>query len=228
MNQCMRKILLICFALFYSAFLFADTVNDAASNAANTNNQATVAVTDRSAAALQLALQSAFSQVMTKMSNNPSVMSIPAVQTASANLTPWVQSYAYVEQLNPNNSHASPTLMLQVVFNQTGLMQLLKTTMSTTAQSQQSMPSQSTVMMLVAGIRNIADYTQVMHTLRDKSDVMQVSVSGMQSDHVLLRIKLVGDSTDFQKVLASDSRFKAAADGMQSTQLEYYWMGNQA
>jgi hypothetical protein len=216
------KIGVMCFAIFYSVFSFADTAN------VNANNQATVAVTDRSGPALQLALRSAFSQVMIQMSNNPAVMTIPAVQKASTNVTPWVQSYGYVEQPNANNPQASPTLMLQVVFDQAGLAQLLKTTAPTTAQSQQSPTTQSSVMMLVTGVRNIADYMQVMRTLRDKSDVMQVTVSGMQSDHVLLRVKLVGNSADFQKVLASDHQFKAVMDGAQSKQLEYYWMGNQA
>lgn len=193
------------------------------------NNQATVAVTDRSPAALQLAFDSAFAEVMTNVSQNPNVMNIPAVKKAATQPTRWVQSYSY-QQTSPSAQNPSG-LAVTVVFDQTGLMQLLtKNPATSTAHSQASANAMQVnkIALQISGVRNIADYTQVMRSLRDKEDVMSVSVDAMQSDHVILNVKIVGNSADFQKMMASDTRFKPVLDGAQAKQLDYYWTGNQA
>lgn len=194
------------------------------------NNQATVAVTDRSPAALQLAFDSAFAEVMTSVSQNLSVMSIPAVKKAATQPTRWVQSYSY-QQASPSAQNPSG-LTVTVVFDQSGLMQLLTknptTSSATTAQASANAMQVNKIALQISGVRNIADYTQVMHSLRDKEDVMSVSVNAMQSDHVILNVKIMGNSADFQKMMAADTRFKPMLDGAQAKQLDYYWTGNQA
>ena len=236
----MRKIIffLSFFSIFCCAISFADTTaaTDIAPQATvntapttSTLNQTTVAVSDRSATALQLALQAAFSQVMIQISNDPNVMTKPAIQQASTNVTQWVQSYSYIEQPNAN-PQLPPTMQLQVVFDQAGLQQLLRAKNQITAQNNNS-SDQSTLTMMVMGVRNIADYVQMMHALRAKNDVEQVSVKNVQSDIVLLQVKISGNSSQFQQLLASDNNFKSSVDNEQSTdqtQLQYYWMGNQA
>lgn len=214
------KIFLVCFAIFYSALSLADSVSMA--NPAS----ATVAVTDRSAPALQLALQSAFSEVMVKMSGNPNVMTLPAVQKASNNLTQWLQSYAYVEQPNAN-PQASSTLFLQVVFDDVGLQQLLDASTQKMALEKSSTP-ESTVTMIISGVKSVADYVQVIHVLRAKNDVTHLSVNDVQGDQVSLQIKIAGSNAQFQQLLSADNNFKLVATQLPSSQLQYYWMGNQA
>lgn len=219
------KIIMIAFAFFICGFAVADTTNNSSSL-----NQVVVAVTDRSAPALQLALQSAFAEVLSKMSENPDVMTLPAIQKASANLTQWVQSYSYIEQPGAN-SQAAPTLMLQVIFDQAGLQQLLQTTTKTVPKSS-SAAQGSTITMVVSGVKSIADYVQVMHALREKNDVAHVSVNDVKSDSVSLQIKISGSIAQFQKLLSMDNNFKSnAAEGSllaNQSHLDYYWVGNQA
>jgi len=231
----MRKIIIFStlLAILYSAFSLADTATTAVPAVIQTPaatqtpvNQTTVAVTDRSGPTLQLALQAAFAETLVKMSGDANVMKNPALVEASDNVVQWVQSYSYVEQPN-QNPQLPPTLGLQVVFDQTGLQQLLNASTKKISRANSLALPESTVTIMVSGIRNISDYVQVMHALRAKQDVMHVSVKSMQSDHVALQIKLVGNVPQFQELLSSDSNFKSIAD-LQSSLLEYYWMGNQA
>ena len=246
----MIKLLLIVLSIFCTGLTFAnenDTVVSSENQApavARPLNESTVVVADRSPTALQLGLQSAFTDVMVKSSGNPDEMSSPVIQKAANNVTQWVQSYSYVEQ--PNPASAKSTLTLHVVFDPAGVQKLIRKSARKAGSAKRakklnqplqsnSQPTQvsqldspSTVMMLVSGVHSLADYVQVMHAVRDKNDVMRVSVSDMQSDHILLKVKVIGNSTDFQKVLASDTNFKSIADNLQTKQLQYYWMGNQA
>lgn len=86
--------------------------------------QITVSVTDRSPEQLQQGMQTAFSQALIQLSNNPQVMTEAAIQSANANVSQWVQSYSYSSQ-TANATPQSP-LQLQVSFDQTALKKLLK------------------------------------------------------------------------------------------------------
>lgn len=86
-------------------------------------NQATVSVSNRSEAVLHQALQDAFSQVLVKTSGNPHVMTLPVIQNALSNVSQWVQSYAYEDQSTQTTN--SPTVQLQVIFDQAGIQRLL-------------------------------------------------------------------------------------------------------
>lgn len=244
--QKLKYVFLILCAVFY--FIFSSIILSAplavnnlpnmspiGSANANTNtdandvlSQVTVAVTDRSATALQLALQSAFSETLIKMSGNPNIMTLPAIQKASQNLTQWVQSYTYIDANQSNaTSAAAPGLLLQVTFDQLGLQQLLQAT-TQTAEKKEGLRDQQTITLLVSGVKTIADYVQLARALRAKNDVKQVLVGDMKSDQVSLQIQLAGTVAQFQQLLSADPNFKSEAVGMQSNQLQYYWMGNQA
>lgn len=191
--------------------------------------QATVTVVDRSASSLQQGLQAAFAEVLTRMGKNPDIMSRPRIKKAALNVTQWVQSYSYLE-LPSTNTNAQTELFLQVSFDGAGLQQLLQMPMQKTAEADHvtQQPSQSAVTLVVSGIKSMADYVQVMHALRDKSDVTQVSVNDLKDDQVSLAVKISGDSGQFQQMLAADNNFKSTDSGLQSSPLQYYWMGNQA
>ncbi|OGT43972.1 MAG: hypothetical protein A3F13_04395 [Gammaproteobacteria bacterium RIFCSPHIGHO2_12_FULL_40_19] len=220
----MRKwitVVLVFFGASYGFMTFADSTDAL--------DQATVTVVNRSSTALQMGLQAAFSEVLVRMSGNPEIMSRPSIKKAALNLTQWVQSYSYLEMPN-TNTNAQEELFLQVSFDGAGLQQLLHTGPQKTTQADNNAPStpQSGVLLVVAGVKSMADYVQVMHALRAKNDVTQVSVKNVKNDQVFLRVKISGDSGAFQQVLAADNNFKSIDDGMQSSQLQYYWMGNQA
>jgi hypothetical protein len=197
-------------------------------------NQATVTVVDRSAASLQQGLQAAFTEVLTRISKNPEIMSRPSIKNAALNVTQWVESYSYLELPN-TNTDAQTELFLQVSFDGAGLQQLLQMPMQKTAEvdhvdhaDHAPQPSQSAVTLVVSGVKSMADYVQVMHAVRDKSDVTQVSVNDLKDDQVSLGVRISGDSQQFQQILAADNNFKSIDSGLQSSQLQYYWMGNQA
>ena len=205
---------------FYAGFSFADSITTATAVPISLN-QATVAVTDRSAAALQIAIQSAFSQVVVQMSGDANEMSVPAIQKASTNLTRWVQSYAYIEQPN-----SQPPLTLQVVFDQNGLQKLLKKAAEKTSTATQTVTAQ-TVTLIVSGVKSAADYVQVLQDLRAKNDVTNVAVEKVRGDQVLLTVKISGNTAQFQSLLAADNNFQSR-NSSNPAQLDYYWMGNQA
>src|SRR3990167_3381629 len=129
----MRFIIII--LIFVSSAVFADVTMSPAPALTPTLqttplNETTVAIADQSATSLQLGLQAAFSDVMVKMSGNPAIMSAPPVQAASKNVMQWLQSYAYIPQTTAV-SPEKPAWVLQVVFNKTGLEQLLQTVQQT-------------------------------------------------------------------------------------------------
>lgn len=193
-------------------------------------NQATVTVLDRSGTALQAGLQAAFSEVMVRMSENPAIMSRSSIKKASFSVTQWVQSYSYLE-LPSTNTNTPSELFLQVSFDGAGLQQLLHTTPPQTAQANNTPPAvsqASTVTLVVSGVKTMADYMQVMHALRDKSDVTHVAVNDVKNDQVSLHVKISDASGQFQQVLAADNNFKSMDAGLQASELQYYWMGNQA
>lgn len=191
-------------------------------------NQATVTVVDRSPEALTLGLYAAFSEVMVRMSGNSEIMSRPAIKKAALNLTQWVQSYSYLELPN-TNANLQTGLFLQVSFDETGLRSLLQSPAQKMAHIQNSSEvSQSVVTLVVSGVKNMADYVQMMHALRGKNDVTYASVNNVKNDEVSVRVKISGDSGQFQQILAADGNFKSVDTGLQSSQLQYYWMGNQA
>ncbi len=86
-------------------------------------NTANVPVADRSDQSLQKALQTAFNQVLVKMSGNTSVSTVPAVQNASSNINNLVVSYSYSTQ---TNAAGNSQLMLYVVFDGSAMKHLLK------------------------------------------------------------------------------------------------------
>lgn len=79
-----------------------------------------VAVTDRTPAALQAVLPKAYEQVLIKLSGNPAVLSLPALQHSAAEITPMVQAYQYWYTRGPHSS-----LSVSLVFNQKQLIDLL-------------------------------------------------------------------------------------------------------
>lgn len=215
------KLFLVSVLFFYVGFCFADITTNTTTSIQAALNQATVAVADRSAAALQTAIQVAFSEVVVQMSGNPNEMSVPAIQKASTNLTRWVQSYAYIEQ--PNSQ--SP-LSLQVVFDQNGLQKLLKNAAEKTSTVTQAVTSH-TVTLIVSGVKSAADYVQVLQDLRAKNGVKHVAVDKVRGDQVLLIIKIACSTSQFQSLLAADNNFQSL-NTSNASQLDYYWMGNQA
>jgi len=50
----------------------------------------------------------------------------------------------------------------------------------------------------------------------------------VQGDQVSLQIKIAGSNAQFQQLLSADNNFKSVATQLSSSQLQYYWMGNQA
>lgn len=190
-------------------------------------DQATVAVVDRSESSLQQGLQAAFSEVLVRMSGNQAVMSRPIIKKAALNLTQWVQSYSYLE-LPSTNTNAQSELFLQVTFDGAGLQQLLHEAPKTLAAEHSPEVPQSDVTMLVSGVKSMTDYVQMMHALRDKSDVTQVSVDDLKNDQVSLHVKISGESEQFRQILAADNNFRSIDSELQSSQLQYYWVGSQA
>lgn len=86
-------------------------------------NQVVLTVPDRSPTALSNAINKAFSQVLIKLSGNPQVMTLPAIQNALPDLQQWVKSYAYESQTSPEGI---VTLQLTVAFDESSLTQLLR------------------------------------------------------------------------------------------------------
>jgi len=85
-------------------------------------NTTAVNVVDRSSKALQHAFRKAYSQVLIKISGNPSVMTLPAIQNEATNVNQYIQSYSYQN----NTAPAEPPLTVQVTFDFKALSQLLQ------------------------------------------------------------------------------------------------------
>lgn len=85
-------------------------------------NTTLVNVVDRSSKALKHAFHKAYSQVLIKISGNPSVMTLPAIQNEAANVNQYIQSYSY----RNNTAPGEPPLTVQVTFDFKALSQLLQ------------------------------------------------------------------------------------------------------
>ena len=233
----MRKHLTIAMIL-YSTLSFADAPmvtepgivmpsNPSATPVAQpaVSNQVTVAVLDRSAAALNLSLQSAFSEIMQNLSGNPQIMTNPAIQKASANAVQWVQSYAYVQQ-PVTNPQLPPALTLQVVFDVEGLQQLLKT--ATQKPTTKTVATASSVIVVVTGIASIDDYVEIMRELRAMPGVVHVTAKNVETDRVTLDVKTTQAPLQFQDALSSNMHFRldSAEDVPQTNPmvLQYRWI----
>ena len=94
-------------------------------NATNVSglNVAIVPVANTSASARQAVLSKALGQVLVKLSGNPTVMTVPAIQNALDNMDVLIQSYSYLDQ---KQSDGQGPLRLQVTFDQSALKQLLQ------------------------------------------------------------------------------------------------------
>lgn len=223
------KIFLVCIGLSCSAMSFADTV----SSDANTTTAVSVVVPDQSAASLQTGLQAAFSQWMMQTSHDPQIMTQPAVQNASKNVMQWVQSYQYVSQA-AGDSSTQPATLLQVVFDQTATQSLINSPAKTVTQNTaQAVPENiaAPLQMTVSDIRNMQDYTEALHALREKPDVKNVVASEINSNQVKFEITLAGNPDHFLQNLSSDYRFRAAANdsqpaGMATQTKQFSWTGN--
>ena len=187
-------------------------------------NEAQVAVLDESSNALQLGLQAAFSEVMIKMTGNPKIMSVPAVQTVASNLTQIVQSYSFSQEtsaLPPSR----PSIMLDVVFNQDALQQLLQIVNKTT-DTTPTQPVTSQVKLLITGVKNMADYATMMQTLRATSNVNSVTVNSVDPDRIALTIDINGGSPALKAGLTTNAHLKplVANTAGNETELFYLWM----
>lgn len=86
-------------------------------------NQTTVPISNRSDAALTAAFKAAFSQVLIKMSGNPHVMTLPAIQNDQSDSQRWVESYRYD---TPSTDETPSALQLVIQFDRQGIAQLLQ------------------------------------------------------------------------------------------------------
>ena len=85
-------------------------------------NSAMIAVENRSAHSLQVALPSALTQVLIKVSGNANVASLPDLQNALKSPQQYLQSYSYAKQIKNNQ----PQLYLQTQFDVKAIRQLLR------------------------------------------------------------------------------------------------------
>jgi uncharacterized protein len=109
------RYLLIFFTIFVASLAQAAYVADL--------NVASVAVKNTSVAERQSALPAALAQVLIKMSGNPAIMTLPAVQDAVDQVSDLLQSYSYATQVQPDGASQR---QLQVAFDQKALAQLLR------------------------------------------------------------------------------------------------------
>ena len=86
-------------------------------------NNTLVPIAERSDAALKKALPEALGRVLIKISGNPSIMTVPAIQTATKKVDQYVQSYSYITQ---NDIEGDSQLYLNVTFDTKSLADLLE------------------------------------------------------------------------------------------------------
>src|SRR5262249_12917812 len=84
-------------------------------------NTVVVPVADRTPAARQVAINQAFDNVLIKMSGNPEAPNLSTLKDARTQANQWVQSYTYLTTSSDQN-----TLTLQISFNQSAIIDLLK------------------------------------------------------------------------------------------------------
>lgn len=86
-------------------------------------NVATVPVKNTARSVREDALPKAFGQVLVKLSGNPTVATVPAVQDAMDDINSYIQSYGYTNQ---ESLDGDTQLLLQVTFDQKAVKQLLR------------------------------------------------------------------------------------------------------
>lgn len=221
--------------LFFCLSIFAEMQNSHL-------GQVSVPVADRSTTSLQHGMPAAFAQAMMQVSNNPNVMMVPAVQAAEKNAMQWVQSYQFVDQA-PATPNTKPVVMLQVNFDQTELQKLLlndnenaeiKNTMSAKQNDIVQHPATQTATPLTVNhIQTMSDYENALQALREKKEVLTVTTSEINSDHVIFNVKLASDIAYFQQDLSNDHRFQPHVDYFQPADqantnlgLIYSWVGS--
>lgn len=110
-----QLILIILASLLFYSVAFAVVVPNI--------NVADVLVKDDSNAALKKALPAAFDQVLIKMSGNPGVATLPAIQNSKNNLNALVQNYSYHRY---DNAQGQSQLFVNVTFDKNAVLNLLR------------------------------------------------------------------------------------------------------
>jgi hypothetical protein len=214
----------IIFALILMAVLYS-SVSCGDEGAPVALAQIGVAVPDRSPAALDNALQTAFEKQLVQMSGNPNIMMQVPIQAASKNVRQWVETYGYTEQPNQATG-APPTLMLQVTFDETALQKLLGEGKSTVAEKtlldRATVADQKTIDVVVTHIEDMKDLANVLTALRGVYGVKEVSPKDIQSDRATVTLTFSGDAARFENQISNDYRFRAG-----SKSLEYEWVGRE-
>lgn len=85
--------------------------------------QVTVIVSDRSRPAFQYAIGEGFAEVLVRLSGNPAIMTIPAIQDSFSKAGSYVSSYSYQEAIDENSKQQ---LSLKMIFNERALSRLLQ------------------------------------------------------------------------------------------------------
>lgn len=192
-------------------------------------NEATVAVSDQSSIALQLALQAAFSEVMIKSTGDAKIMAQPLVQTVSANISEVVQSYNYIQSTN-TGSTTQPPLTLHVVFDSNALQQLLQTLKNTADNQPNTPPPATQIKLMITGVKNMNDYAQMMQALHQIPGVTSLSVISMDPDRIAIEAHLSVDVSQFENSMTATNQLKPLmtttppSDGATPT-LFYLWSG---
>gem|GEM_PF-5827435 len=211
----MRIILsFILMALIYSALSFADDV------APVVLAEVSVPVADRSSVALDKALQAAFVQEVTRLSNNPKVMSSPRMQDAASAVKLWVESYRYV------SDPQSTALMLQVTFNPVAMKKLLAENNGVVnaqmIENGKPPTGEKLIGIVISNIRDERDFREVVSALQGIQGVDRVSTEGLQGDTVRVTVYYTGDVPRFENMITENHRFKTS-----STPLDYEWAGRE-
>lgn len=108
---------------FYFIFSLLFLVNVAQAVVVPDLNVAVVPVANTSAAARQDVLPKALGEALIKLSGNPTIMTIPAIQNALDDINSFIQSYGYSQKEQPDGQSQ---LLLQVTFDKKALKQLLR------------------------------------------------------------------------------------------------------
>ena len=209
---------------FLGIFYFSWADADMAS--ADVLNEATVVVPNQSAMALQSGLQTAFDEVMIKLSNDPTIVNQPAIQQASTHAMQWVQSYTYLQQ---SDATGQSVLLLQAIFDQAGLQSFLQPV----AQKKLSQPASNQLSSIarvsIQGVQSMVDYSNILKNLRQMQGVQSVDVKDLQGSQLNLAIHVLENLTQFTQILSKNNHFRATTSDFQpageTQKLVYAWMG---
>lgn len=210
-------------------------------------NTATVPVADYSPAALEKALPHALSQVLTQMSGNPGIASIPAIQSALPKANQWMQSYSYQTASQDNLKSG---VFVQVTFDQAAMTRLLKQAHQSVSNGDVSLETgapannkSSQVSLTLVGINSLSDYSSAIKTLQHLPDVAAVTVLQVNDQSVDVQVQIPGGSQKLVDNLDSDPHWESdldktadetvpptsspISDNDQKPELRYRWMGNE-